>query len=222
MFYEYIKRGADIAVSSILITLSSPLISIIALTILIFDGRPIIFKHPRVGKDKKLFMSYKFRTMMNNAEREESGLSSKDSVTKTGHFLRATHLDEILQLFNVLKGDISLIGPRPLDVERYLYLINKNKDWGKILKVKPGITCINQLCRYHTHQEQKIYYKLGQKLKKRDRLLLDNYYIKNEGFGLDLRIFIWTLNYLSWKFFKTSLVETKKGLVYLFNRRKKE
>lgn len=220
MVYEIVKRAVDIIVSSFLLVFLSPLIGIISLLILIFDGKPIIFKHTRVGKDKEIFMSCKFRTMVNNAEREEFGLSSKDSVTKIGAFLRTTHLDELLQLVNVFKGDISLIGPRPLDLERYLYLIKKNKRWANILKVKPGVTCINQLCRYHTHQEKKIYYKLGQRLKKRDRLLLDNFYIKKRGFILDFRIFIWTLNYLSWKFFDTSIIETKKGILYLFGKKK--
>ncbi|MBW2992468.1 sugar transferase [Candidatus Woesearchaeota archaeon] len=219
MIYEHIKRGFDIVVSGFLLIILSPLILFISLMILIFDGGPLVFKHPRVGKDKKLFMSYKFRTMVNNAERRDYGLSSKESVTRTGGFLRATHLDELLQLVNVFKGDISLIGPRPLDIERYLYLIKKNKNWNNILKAKPGITCINQLCRYHTHQEQKIYYKLGQRLKKRDRLLLDNYYVNHRGLILDIRVFVWTLNYLSWKFFSTSVIETKKGLLYLFGKK---
>lgn len=221
MIYESIKRGFDILISGMLLVILSPLIGLIALSVLIFDGKPLVFKHARVGKDKELFMSYKFRTMVNNAERGEYGLSSRDSITKTGAFLRATHFDEILQLWNVFIGDLSLIGPRPLDVERYQYLIKKNKNWNNILKIKPGITCVNQLCRYHTHQEKKIYHKLGQRLKKRDRLLLDNYYVNRRGFILDSRLFIWTLNYLSWKFFNTSLIETKKGLLYLFGKRKK-
>jgi len=220
MVYKKIKRFFDILISSFLLIFLSPLIGIISLMIFIVDGRPIIFKHPRVGKGKRLFMSYKFRTMVNNSERRDNGLSSKDFITRTGGFLRATHLDEVLQLFNVLKGDLSLIGPRALDVERYLYLAKKDKGWNRILKVKPGITCINQLCRYHTHQEQKIYHKLGQVLSKRDRLLLDNYYVDHKGFILDMRILIWTINYMSWKFFNTSFIETKKGFLYLFRKKK--
>lgn len=158
--------------------------------------------------------------MHNGNHREEYGLSKEDAVTPIGRFLRVTHLDELPQLINVLKGDISIIGPRPLDLERFFYLYNKNKEWANVLVVKPGITCLNQLLRYFGKLNSKIYTTLNfnKKLKRRNRLLLDQYYIQNQSPILDLKIFIWTIQYLLYKFFTESLIQTKKGLINFFGK----
>ena len=118
----HIKRLFDIMMSLLLILLFAPLMLLIALAILITMGRPILFRQPRIGYRGRVFTIYKFRTM--NDARDEQGnlLPDEQRLTKLGRFLRSLTLDELPELFNVLKGEMSLVGPRPLLVEyRDLY-----------------------------------------------------------------------------------------------------
>ena len=112
-----IKRLLDILMAGSLLLIFSPLMALIALAIWLTMGRPILFRQPRIGYEGRVFIIYKFRTMTN--ERNEQGhlLPDEERLTRLGKFLRSLTLDELPELFNVLKGDMSIIGPRPLLVE---------------------------------------------------------------------------------------------------------
>ncbi len=195
--YRLIKRIIDFCLSLFCLIIFSPVLLLLAISILISAGRPIIFTSERIGKDKKRFKVYKFRTLINGLKRRKDGLSKKIVCNKLADFMRGTHLDEILQLVNVITGDIALIGPRPLDVLRYRHLKKLEPEWGSIFKVKPGMTCINQIARYSSWGMNAVKKLKGlEKMKRRNRLLLDQYYIKHESPLLDLKITLWTIAYL--------------------------
>jgi exopolysaccharide biosynthesis polyprenyl glycosylphosphotransferase len=145
-----LKRALDIAVSATLLTLLSPLLLVIALYILLDDGRPILFRQQRAGRDGVPFTMVKFRTMVADAEArlaelidleqlDEPAFKIPDDprVTRSGRFLRRTSLDELPQLFNVLRGDMSLVGPRP-EEEAVVALYDERQRIR--LAVKPGLT----------------------------------------------------------------------------------
>ena len=199
--YHLLKRTSDIVISLITIIIFLPVFILIHLSILISSGKPALYKSKRIGKNKKIFTAYKFRTLVNNAKELQKTkgyrMNPPDErlITPIGKFLRATHLDELPQLFNILKGDISFIGPRPLDIDFYKRYIKKNKHWSRILKIKPGLTGLNQICRYHPQHMHKILRKCGKlnNLKKRRRLLLDLHYLKNESLYIDMLVVYWTI-----------------------------
>jgi len=134
-----LKRIFDILVSSVTLILLSPLIGLIALAIKLDDNGPVLYVQDRVGKDGKIFRCYKFRTMMVGAENKGLGLEvNKDDrrITRVGGFLRGWTLDEIPQLFNVLKGDMSVVGPRPTVPSQ----VGRYTPWQRRrLEVKPGM-----------------------------------------------------------------------------------
>ena len=132
-----IKRLFDIIISISILLGISPILLIIALIIILNDGRPILFQQIRSGKDKKPFKFYKFRTMNNNLKMQDV-----HRITSLGRFLRKTSLDELPSFFNVLKGDMSVVGPRPL-LERYLSRYDEYQI--RRLEVKPGITGLAQI-----------------------------------------------------------------------------
>lgn len=165
-----IKRVIDFVVSLSLLILLSPLIAIISIIILVFDGKPIFFTQPRPGKNNKIFRIYKFRTM--NLQKSGEDKSDFERMTKLGSFMRKTSLDELPQLFNVIKGELSLVGPRPLLVE-YLPLYDEIQK--KRHDVKPGITGWAQINgRNAISWEQKF--------------SLDVWYVNNWSLLLDLKI----------------------------------
>ena len=154
-FYLFSKRVTDIFLSAIGLILLSPILLIVAIAIRIDSKGPIIFKQDRVGKDGKIFSMYKFRSMIVNAEELKAKLETKNEmsgpmfkmkndprITKVGRFIRKTSIDELPQLINVIKGDMSLVGPRPSlpkEVEQFSpWMLER-------LKVKPGITCYWQV-----------------------------------------------------------------------------
>ena len=140
--YKYVKRIFDILLSFILIiTLGIPMI-IIAILIKKEDGGPAIFKQKRMGKDLKPFDIYKFRSMIQERKQLESNLSHDEMTTKIGKFIRKTSLDELPQIFNVLKGEMSFIGPRPWVLEYYDWLTPTQK---KRCNVLPGISGLAQV-----------------------------------------------------------------------------
>ena len=112
--YKYVKRFFDIVSSLLAIIVLSPLLLIVSILVRIKLGSPVLFKQERPGKDEKIFTLMKFRTMTD--ERDENGELLPDEVrlTKFGKFLRSTSIDELPELFNILKGDMSVIGPRPI------------------------------------------------------------------------------------------------------------
>src|SRR5690625_1688051 len=135
--YKHMKRFFDFIISLIgLIFFFIPII-IIALIIAVTIGTPIIFKQKRPGLNGKAFYIYKFRTMTNATDKQGNLLPNHERMTKTGNLLRKLSLDELPQLFNVLKGDLSLVGPRPLLME---YLKLYTPEQARRYEVRPGIT----------------------------------------------------------------------------------
>ncbi len=135
IYEKFVKRCLDTIFSLILLIVLSPVFLIIAICIAVSSGLPIIYKQERVGKDRKIFKIYKFRTMINNADKQGTSTKENDArITKIGNILRKTSLDELPQLVNVTKGDMSLVGFRP-DVLRETDDLTQKK-WG----TRPGIT----------------------------------------------------------------------------------
>lgn len=137
MIYKYIKRILDIISSLLAIIILSPLLAVTAVFVKTKLGSPVLFKQERPGKDEKIFTLMKFRTMTD--ERDENGELLPDEVrlTKFGKFLRSTSIDELPELFNILKGDMSVIGPRPLLVK---YLPRYNEHQHRRHEVRPGLS----------------------------------------------------------------------------------
>ena len=113
MYAKYIKRLLDIVLSLIAIIVLSPVYLIVAIVVRIQMGSPVLFSQDRIGKDEKVFKLYKFRSMTNETDENGKLLPEKDRLTKFGIALRSTSLDELPELFSILKGDMSIIGPRP-------------------------------------------------------------------------------------------------------------
>ncbi len=137
MIYKYIKRILDIISSLLAIIILLPLLAVTAVLVKTKLGSPVLFKQERPGKDEKIFTLMKFRTMTD--ERDENGELLPDEVrlTKFGKFLRSTSIDELPELFNILKGDMSVIGPRPLLVK---YLPRYNEHQHRRHEVRPGLS----------------------------------------------------------------------------------
>lgn len=141
MYRHFFKRFFDIVLSGCALVVLSPVLLIVAILVRTKLGSPIIFCQERPGKDEKIFKMYKFRSMTD--ARDESGelLPDKVRLTKLGRFLRATSLDELPELWNIFKGDMSIVGPRPLLV-RYLPLYNEEQHHRH--DVRPGLTGLAQ------------------------------------------------------------------------------
>ena len=172
-----IKVFFDVFTAVVLLLLFSPLILITYLVLLISFGGSPIFYQLRPGKNEKVFKIIKFKTM--NDRRDENGLLLPDEIrlTKIGSLVRKTSIDELPQLLNVLKGDMSIVGPRPLLV-KYLDLYNENQK--KRHLVKPGITGLAQVNGRNNISWEK-------------KLELDVFYVRNQSFFLDLTILFKTL-----------------------------
>ena len=174
MYRLLFKRVIDIFLSLIFILLFWWLYIVIAILVRKKLGSPVIFKQKRPGINEKIFTMYKFRTMIDKKDGDGNLLPDKDRLTKFGRFLRSTSLDEIPELWNVLKGEMSLVGPRPLLVE---YLSKYTEKEKKRHEVRPGITGFAQVNgRNNTTWE--------------DRFKNDIYYVENISFSLDLKIII--------------------------------
>lgn len=195
IIYKFLKRAIDIIASIIGIILLLPItVAIWIANICVKDNGPIFFKQERIGKDGEFFKFYKYRSMVVDADdklskylaeneeaREEykkyKKLRKDPRITKVGKFIRKTSIDEFPQFINVLKGQMSLVGPRP-------YLPREINDMGEsfneIIKVKPGLTGLWQVNgRSDTTFE--------------DRLRIDKEYVQKKGMKLDTKIFIWTI-----------------------------
>lgn len=140
--YLIIKRTFDIIFATVLILIFLIPMIIVAALIKLEDGGPIIYKSKRMGKELKIFNTYKFRTMKTHRKELESSLSHEEMVTKIGKVLRATSIDELPQLFNILKGEMSFIGPRPWIVEYYEWFTDDQK---RRSNVRPGLTGLAQV-----------------------------------------------------------------------------
>ncbi|MCD4959574.1 sugar transferase [Enterococcus faecium] len=174
-FYQLFgKRILDILLSGIALIVLSPIILIVGFLVRIKLGSPIIFKQERPGKSEKIFSMYKFRTMTDERDHNGEYLPDEIRLTKFGKMLRATSLDELPELWNILKGDMSIVGPRPLLVE-YLPLYSEKQR--KRHNVRPGLTGLAQVNgRNAISWEEKFEY--------------DYLYIENYSFTKDISI-IW-------------------------------
>ena len=177
MYARIFKPIFDFFLAFILIVLFLPIIFIIYILGLIFVGYPVVFTQARPGRDGKIFTLYKFRTMTNERDTNGELLPDDKRLKGFGKFIRSTSLDELPQLFNVLKGDMSFIGPRPLLVE---YLSLYSKEQARRHDVKPGITGLAQINGRNAIS-------WPQKFK------FDVDYVENLSFALDLKIFLLTI-----------------------------
>lgn len=174
---KFIKRAIDILGSSLGGLLISPILIIIAILIRIKLGSPIFFTQDRVGKDGKVFKIVKFRTMLEAYDKFGEPLSDKERVTSFGNFLRSTSLDELPELINVLKGDMSLVGPRPLLVE---YIGLYSKEQFRRHEVRPGMTGLAQVNGRNN-------------LNWDDKFKMDVEYVDNMNLLLDIKILFLTI-----------------------------
>ncbi len=142
MYAKYFKRMLDFILSLIALIILSPILLIVAILVRIKLGSPIIFKQQRPGKNEKIFTLYKFRTMTDKKDENGNLLPDSERLTKFGKLLRSTSLDELPELINILKGDMAIVGPRPLLVE-YLSLYNKKQKHRH--DVRPGLTGLAQV-----------------------------------------------------------------------------
>ncbi|WP_280922266.1 sugar transferase [Ammoniphilus resinae] len=177
MYRRFIKRPMDFLLSLIAIIVLSPVLLAVAILVRVKLGSPVLFMQKRPGLNEKIFTMYKFRTMTD--ERDENGELLPDSVrlTKFGRFLRSTSLDELPELFNILKGDMSVVGPRPLII-RYLPFYTENEKLRH--SVRPGLSGLAQISgRNHLNWEE--------------RLATDIEYVTNISFYLDIKIILKTI-----------------------------
>lgn len=142
MYAKYIKRPLDFILSLIAIIILSPLLLVVAILVRIKLGKPVIFKQQRPGKNEKIFTLYKFRTMTDKKDENGNLLPDEQRLTRFGKALRSTSLDELPELINILKGDMAIVGPRPLLVE-YLSLYNEEQRHRH--DVRPGLTGLAQI-----------------------------------------------------------------------------
>lgn len=172
-----VKRAVDVGGALAGLVLLSPVLAAIALAVLVTDGRPVLFRQVRPGLRGAPFAIVKFRTMRPLREGEAAYHSDEARVTRLGRFLRVTSLDELPELWNVLRGEMSLVGPRPLLVE---YLDTYTPEQRRRHEVRPGVTGWAVVNGRHA-------------LKFRDRLALDVWYVDHWSLGLDARILALTL-----------------------------
>ena len=198
IYKKYGKRIFDVTASAFGLILLSPVFLGIAVIIKLTSKGPVFYIQKRMGKNFKEFNLYKFRSMIVDADKKGLQITSGDDprITKIGKFIRKTKLDELPQLINVLKGDMSLVGPRP-EVKKYVML--KKEDYEKVLSVKPGIT---DLAAIEFRDEEKILEKYNDKEKAYIEIILPKKielykkYIDNISFKNDINIILKTLKVL--------------------------
>ncbi|MBO5714671.1 MAG: sugar transferase [Clostridia bacterium] len=183
MYKHFLKRFFDIFVSFIGLIICSPILLIVAIAIKLTSKGPVIFKQQRIGKNGKVYWMYKFRSMTVGAEQQEGGVfcvKGDKRVTKVGRFIRATSIDELPQFINILKGDMSLIGPRPV-LTYYPYKWEEyTEEQLKRFNVRPGVTGWAAVHGRKTNTVEA-------------RFEYDNYYVDKLSFWLDLKIFFMTI-----------------------------
>lgn len=172
------KRFFDLIVSIFLIIVLSPVIILAGLSVLVLTGRPALFRQVRPGYKGRPFTIYKFRTMTDDTEKEGAQLADEERLTGVGRFLRKFSLDELPQLFNVLKGDLSFVGPRPLLME---YIPLYSPEQARRHDVRPGITGLAQV-------------KGRNAITWEERFDLDIWYVDHRSFRLDMKILAETVS----------------------------
>ena len=202
MYRKHIKRVIDIIFSTVALVVLSPLLIILALLIVLNMGAPVLFKQERIGKDEKIFIMYKFRSMNSKKDSEGNLLPDSQRVTMFGKILRGSSLDELPELINILKGDISIIGPRPLLVDYLPYYTDFERQRHKI---RGGLTVPEVLYDNLTPTwEEQFKYEID--------------YINNISFLLDLKIVIKTVSGVFKRgshgygsYVRRSLIEEREG-----------
>jgi lipopolysaccharide/colanic/teichoic acid biosynthesis glycosyltransferase len=172
-----VKRSSDFMLAAVMLLLASPVIILVAIAIGFVLGRPIVFRQERPGLNGCAFTLFKFRTMADNTDANGDLLPDEQRLNALGRFLRSFSLDELPQLWNVLKGDLSLVGPRPLLME-YIHLYSPFE--ARRHEVMPGITGWTQVNGRNA-------------LSWREKFALDIWYVDNWSLGLDIRILLKTL-----------------------------
>lgn len=183
MYRKYGKRVLDFLFAAAGLVLLSPVMLLTALAVAIDSGLPVIFRQERIGKDGKVFRMYKFRSMKVGAEHMGSGVYSKAGdarVTRVGQFLRASSLDELPQLVNIIKGDMSFVGPRPVLTYHPWTYEKYTKEQSEMFTVRPGITGWAQVNGRKTVEWNR-------------RIALNVWYARNVTILLDLKIFFLTI-----------------------------
>lgn len=184
LWQKVFKRSFDISLSTLVLIIASPLYLIVAIVTKSTSSGPVFFGQIRIGKNYKPFVIYKFRSMYTNAEEQGPALSSDNDprITPWGRYMRKTRLDEIPQFWNVLKGDMSIVGPRP-ERKYYIEKISERAPHYKyLLKVRPGITSLGQVkYGYAENVDQMV-----------KRLEFDIVYIENMSLAMDFRIMLYT------------------------------
>ena len=176
IYRKYFKRPLDLILSLAAIIILSPLFLMIAILVRLMLGSPVIFKQQRPGLNGKIFTIYKFRTMLDKRDTKGNFLPDEYRLTRFGNFLRSTSLDELPELINVLKGDMSIIGPRPLLIQ-YLSLYNEHQS--RRHEVRPGLSGWAQINGRNA---------IGWE----EKFNLDVEYVDNISFMLDLKIILLT------------------------------
>ena len=176
---RFVKRMIDLLLSTLGLIISSPILIISAVAIKICDHGPVFFKQKRATKDGRIFEVYKFRTMKEHVE-NVSAKEDDDRITSVGKVLRKTRMDELPQIFNILKGDMSIVGPRPEMMENVLKYTRELPEFAYRLRVKAGLTGYAQIVgKYNTSPK--------------DKLFLDLMYIENYSIWLDIKLIFQTL-----------------------------
>lgn len=176
-FSKTTKSVLDRLTAAVLLLVFSPLLATVAIAIYLRMGHPVLFVQPRPGKNQRIFNFYKFRTMTNDCDSSGNLLPDEKRLTPFGQFLRQTSLDELPQLWNVLKGDMSFVGPRPLLIR---YLDRYTPEQARRHDVKPGITGWAQVNGRNSIDWE-------------EKFKLDTWYIDHWSLGLDLRILLLTV-----------------------------
>lgn len=178
MAKKMMKRIFDIAVSSILLLVLSPLLLVLHFLILLKLGKPSLFKQERPGLNGQLFMLYKFRSMTDKRDQNGNLLTDEERLTNFGKLLRTTSLDELPELYNILKGDMSFVGPRPLLVR---YLARYTPEQARRHEVRPGLTGWAQVNGRNAISWE-------------EKFKLDVWYVEHWNLWLDLKILLMTVS----------------------------
>ena len=172
MYDRVIKRIIDLVLSGIALLVLSPVYLILAIIVRIKLGSPVLFSQERPGKNEKVFRMYKFRSMTDARDADGNLLPDEERLTHFGAALRATSLDELPELWNIFKGDMSIVGPRPI-IEEELEEYGDDKD--EFLSIRPGLTGW-----WASHGRSEISYP--------ERCEYELYYVRNESFWLDVKV----------------------------------
>ena len=211
--YKLIKRILDFIFALILLVISSPLFLIIALSIKLDSKGPVFYIQERLGKDKRIFRLYKFRSMVHQARKiqREKYTPPQKLITGVGRIIKSIHIDELPQVFNILKGQMSFVGPRPVISETEqakLYSFEKDE---RRYKIRGGITGPERLINTWPEKKEALLKRLPNALYLREeteRLPFDLYYIKHQSFTVDFWI-LWYTFMLFWKRIKDTILRRK-------------